>query len=365
MKYISEFQNQQAVQILSKRIHAIAEDRRVTLMEVCGTHTMAIARYGIRSLLPENLRLISGPGCPVCVTSTEYIDHAIALANVPDTIISTFGDMMRVPGSESSLEEEHGKGAQIHMVPSTLEALALAKANPDKKVIFLGIGFETTIPTVGAAILSAQKQNLENFFVLSAHKIMPPAMRALCLGNMAVDGFLCPGHVSTITGLDIYYPIVEEFGKGCVIAGFEPTDILQSILMLCEQIHTRTPKVENQYRRSVRPEGNPQAKAVIDQVFETCDAEWRGLGVIPVSGLKIKADYQALDAAVRFQVDVPPAKDPEGCRCGDVLTGHLQPQDCGLFGKICTPDSPVGACMVSSEGSCAAAHRFRDGRDSF
>jgi hydrogenase expression/formation protein HypD len=354
MKYSDEFRNPETVGVLKDEIHQVAGNRKMTLMEVCGTHTMAIARFGIRSLLPPNIRLISGPGCPVCVTSTGYIDYAIALARISGVLITTFGDMIRVPGTHSSLELERGKGGDIVVVTSTLEALELANKNPGKRIVFLGVGFETTIPTIGVAIQLAKARNLRNFFVLSAHKIMPPAMRALCQGEVYVDGFLCPGHVSTITGTEFYQEIVRDFGRGCVITGFEPTDILQGILTLCRQVTAQRPLVENQYKRSVRPEGNPQAQAIIADVFDIDDAEWRGLGVIPLSGLQINSKYDVWDAAVQIPVKLDAAKDPVGCRCGDVLTGRIGPRDCPLFGRVCTPESPVGACMVSSEGSCAA-----------
>jgi hydrogenase expression/formation protein HypD len=354
MKYSDEFRNPEIVRVLKDEIHQVVDNREMTLMEVCGTHTMAIARFGLRSLLPANLRLISGPGCPVCVTSTRYIDHAIALSRITDVLITSFGDMIRVPGTGSSLELERGKGSDIAVVTSTLEALELAANNPEKRIVFLGVGFETTIPTIGVAIQLAKARNLQNFFVLSANKIMPPAMRALCQGDVTVDGFLCPGHVSTITGTGFYQEIVRDFGKGCVITGFEPTDILQGILSLCQQVTDQNPHVENKYKRSVRPEGNPQALAVITDVFEIGDAEWRGLGVIPLSGLQINSKYTLWDASVQIPVKLDSAKDPPGCRCGDVLTGRIGPRDCPLFGQICNPESPVGACMVSSEGSCAA-----------
>ncbi|MFC1569177.1 hydrogenase formation protein HypD [bacterium] len=359
MKYISEFQNQKVVHLLAQRIHEVVQDQKMTLMEVCGTHTMAIARFGIKSILPEQLRLISGPGCPVCVTSISYVDHAIELAKQPDVVITTFGDMMRVPGSVTNLEQERSRGAQVKIVTSTLDAISLAQSHPDKKVVFLGVGFETTIPTVGIAIQAAQEKQLQNFFVLSAHKIMPPAMRALCQGDIALDGFLCPGHVSTITGLSFYEQIVQDFNKGCVIAGFEPIDLLQGILMLCQQIRLNEYKVENQYKRIVQTQGNPRAMSVINAVFESCDTEWRGLGDIPQSGLKIRSEYSHWDASVQFDVEIPPSNEPVGCRCGDVLTGKINPDECPLFGKTCTTDFPIGACMVSSEGSCAAAYRYR------
>jgi hydrogenase expression/formation protein HypD len=327
-------------------------------MEVCGTHTMAIARFGLRELLPETVELVSGPGCPVCVTPNPLLDRAVALSRLPDVTVATFGDMVRVPGSSSSLEHERAAGRDVRVVFSTLDALELASARPDRRVVFFGVGFETTAPTVAASILEARRRGVTNFFVLSAHKTMPRALEALSRGEANVDGYLCPGHVSVIIGTRAYEILVRRYGIGCVVSGFEPVDILQSILMLVRQRAGGTPRVEIEYSRAVRPEGNPKAMAVLSDVFEPCDAEWRGLGMIPGSGLRIRDIHSAFDAETSIPVEVETPKEPDGCRCGDVLRGILKPEHCPLFGGVCTPDRPVGACMVSSEGTCAAYYRF-------
>jgi len=331
----------------------------MTFMEVCGTHTMAIARNGIRQMLPETLTLISGPGCPVCVTSNETVDQAIALSRLPDVIVTTFGDMMKVPGSTSSLDAEHAKGGDIRIVTSTLEALSLAEQFPKRRVVFLGVGFETTAPTVAASLMSARESNLNNYFVLSAHKVMPPAMDALSAGDVPIDGYICPGHVSVIIGSLPYTFLAEQYGIGCVVAGFEPLDILQTILMLVRQIRSETPVVEIQYTRAVTPEGNLIAQKMLDEVFEPCDATWRGVGLIPKSGLAIRDSFSAWDVTLQIPVDVEPTREHKGCLCGQVLQGRVKPTDCIHYGKACTPDHPVGPCMVSTEGTCAAYHRYR------
>ena len=320
-------------------------------MEICGTHTMAIFRHGIRSLLPEHIDLVSGPGCPVCVTAMEEIDRAVKLTRVRDVIVTTFGDMLRVPGSRSSLQKENGLGGDVRVVYSTFDALKTASENPEKEVAFLGIGFETTSPTVAASVKTAAEQGIPNFSVLPAHKLLPPAMDALISGgDLDIDGFICPGHVSTIIGTSSYESVVEAFGIPCVVVGFEPLDILQGILMLVDQIEKGQSLVEIQYSRAVRPEGNPGALKIIEDVFEPCDANWRGLGVIPGSGLAFNEKFSAYDSAARFDLSVPPAEEPAGCRCAEVLRGSVKPFECRLFRKGCTPRHPVGACMVSSEG---------------
>jgi len=358
LKFIDEFRNTKVAQNIVKTIHEKAGNDKMTFMEVCGTHTMAIGRNGIRRLLPDSITLISGPGCPVCVTPNETIDRAIALVRKPDVIITTFGDMIKVPGSSSSLREEHAHGGDVRVVTSTLEALTIARKNPDKRVIFLGIGFETTVPTVAASLIEAKNLRLKNYFVLSAHKVMPPAMESLSRGDVKIDGYLCPGHVSTIIGSKPYEPLAKQYGIACVIAGFEPLDILQSILMLVKQVKEKKPSVEIQYSRVVKPEGNPKAQAVIRQVFEPCDSEWRGLGSISGSGLKIRDEFSSFDAEIQIPVEVEPTKEPKGCLCGEVLQGKVKPSQCGYFGKECTPDAPIGPCMVSSEGTCAAYYRY-------
>lgn len=331
----------------------------MTLMEVCGTHTMAIAQHGIRALLPEQIRLISGPGCPVCVTPVGYVDHAVALARRPDTIIATFGDMVRVPGSSSSLSREQAAGATVKVVYSPLDAVALAAQRPDRTVVFLGVGFETTAPTIAGAVVTARRQGLTNFFVLCAHKTIPIPMAVLADDpELKVDGYLCPAHVSAIIGADAYRPLADRLHVPCVITGFEPLDILQGVLMLARQIKAGQARVETQYRRVVRPEGNRKAQALLDEVFEPCDAAWRGIGTIPASGLRLRAEYAAFDAAVQLPVTVEPSREHAGCRCGEILKGKLRPADCPLFRTVCTPEEPVGACMVSSEGTCAAEYKY-------
>lgn len=360
MKYLNEYRDAAIIKKLAGEISAIpAPDRRMTLMEVCGTHTMAIARFGLRQLLPEWLRLVSGPGCPVCVTPNRYLDRALAIGQLPNVILTTFGDMLRVPGSYSSLEKEKARGREVRVVYSPLDAVALAEKNPDREIVFLGVGFETTAPTIAGSVLQARKKRLRNYSVLCAHKTMPGPMAALAEGNeVEIDGFICPAHVSAIIGSDSYRFLPEKYGKACVVTGFEPVDILQGVLMLVRQILSGRPRVENQYTRVVHPQGNKNALEILHAVFEPCDAEWRGIGVLPGSGLQLREDFKAFDAAVKFPVKVPPTREQPGCICGKVMKGAAEPLDCRLFGKACTPENPVGACMVSSEGTCAAAYRY-------
>ncbi len=359
MKFVDEFRMPDAAQGMVERIHRLAARcGEVTFMEVCGTHTMAIYRHGIRQLLPPNVRMLSGPGCPVCVTPNVYLDRAIALARSENFILTTFGDMMRVPGSSSSLGEEKAWGCDIRVVYSTLDAMAVARENPGKEVVFLGVGFETTAPTVAAAVLEARATGLRNFSVLSAAKIIPPAMAALVADPaLRLDGFLCPGHVSVVIGTEPYEFLARDHGLPCVVAGFEALDVLQSVVMLLQQVVEHRAEVEIAYRRVVAPKGNPAARKILDDAFEVTDSVWRGLGVLPRSGLKLKPELRSHDA-YRFEVDVEPTREHPGCACGEVLRGIKTPFDCKLFGKVCTPDEPVGACMVSSEGTCAAAWRY-------
>lgn len=339
---------------LRERIRRTAEGLGpVTLMEVCGTHTMAIARHGLKAFLPRSVRLVSGPGCPVCVTPVGYLDHARALARVPGVVIASFGDLVRVPGSSGSLESD---GAPVEIVPSPLSALDLARRRPHDEVVFLAVGFETTIPTVAATILAAENEGIANFSVLCAHRTIPAALAALTDG-LHLHGLLCPGHVSAVTGLDIYEPLSAR-GVACVVAGFEPLHILLAFAMLLDQLATGRSTVENAYRHVVRPEGNPRARALAAQVFEPCDATWRGLGMIPGSGLRLRPEHRSCDAASRFSVEIEPPVEPAGCLCGNILRGAASPRECPLFGSVCTPETPRGACMVSSEGTCAAAIRY-------
>ncbi|RJQ57411.1 MAG: hydrogenase formation protein HypD [Desulfobacteraceae bacterium] len=358
LKHLSEYQNREVCQHLSEQIRT-AGRKPIRLMEVCGTHTMAISRSGIRGMMPVTLTLLSGPGCPVCVTAQEEIDRFIRIARKKGVIVATFGDLMRVPASESSLNRERAEGADIRIVYSALDALEIARNNPSRETVFLGVGFETTAPTIAAAVMQAEKQGIANFSVISAHKRVPPALTAL-MENKAVkiDGFLLPGHVSAIIGAKAYVPLAEAYRIPCVVAGFEPADILQAIHMLVSQIEKQTAAVEIAYRRVVSFEGNARARDVMEQVFEPCDALWRGLGPIPRSGMKFRAEYSRFDAEKKFDLPLIPASEPAGCACGDVLTGIKQPPACALYGKRCTPSDPVGPCMVSTEGTCAAYYRY-------
>lgn len=357
MNVTTDFRNKKSCSALASHISGESK-KPVVVMEVCGGHTMALHRYGILSMLPPTVRMVSGPGCPVCVSDIRFIDHAIALSRQPDVTITTYGDLMRVPGSTSSLEKEKAAGGDIRIVWSALDAVALAEKNPDKKVVFLGIGFEATAPGTAIAVLEAQKRGISTFFTLCSHKTMPPAMAALIDKGVRIDAYLCPGHVSVITGSGIYEPIAADYGKPCVISGFEPVDILQSILMIVRQVERGEPVVEIQYTRAVHPEGNRKAQSMIEEVFTPCDDWWRGLGVIPGSGLALADRYKKFSAEEMLPVAVEEPGEPSGCICGSILKGLKQPTECALFGKTCTPDSPVGACMVSNEGACAACFQF-------
>ena len=339
--------------------------RSVRIMEVCGTHTVTACRSGLRALLPENLELLSGPGCPVCVTPSDYIDRAILLARRPEVILATFGDLMRVPCSLGTLELEKAKGARIKIVYSALDALELADKQRDRKIVFLGVGFETTAPGIAWVVRCAAEKKISNFSVLGAFKTMPNAMAALLnAGDVCIDGFICPGHVSAVIGTRPYEFICREYHRPCVVAGFEPYDMVLAIEMLSKQIAEGKFEVQNEYHRSVSMEGNPKAKRLIAETFDPVDVEWRGLGVVPNSGLKLKDEYTTCDAMHCF----PPLEIPKvvtrassrrkECLCGDVLRGRVTPNECPLFGKECTPAVPFGACMVSSEGACAAYYRY-------
>ena len=354
----SAFKDPKLARGLIETIHRLAPEH-ATLMEVCGTHTVAIARNGIRDLMPEGLRLASGPGCPVCVTCNRDIDTVIALARIPNVTITTFGDMTRVPGSTSSLLAEQAAGRSVEIVYSPLDALAFAKAHPEREVVFVGVGFETTTPLVAMAIKRAKAMGLSNFTVFAAHTNMPGALELL-VGDptLELDALILPGHVSTIIGAEPYRFLVEKYGIPGVITGFEPVDVLQGIAMLVRQLHEGRAEIEMAYARGVMPEGNPVALAAIDEVFETCTATWRGLGDIPGSGYRIRDEFANFDAVRRFEPDVEPTRDPKGCRCGDVLRARKAPNECPLFRTVCTPENPVGPCMVSSEGSCAAYYRY-------
>jgi hydrogenase expression/formation protein HypD len=358
MKYIDEYRNKDLVKKLTDLIYKSVRLDYI-FMEVCGGHTAAIHRFGIPSLLPGNIKLISGPGCPVCVTGTDFIDKSIAYSKMEDVIITTFGDLIRVPGSVSSLEKEKAAGADIRIVLSGLEALEIAKINSEKKVIFLGIGFETTAPGTAVTIKLAEKNYIKNFFLLSAHKVMPPAMEAIIKEGVKLNGFICPGHVATITGSTVFNFIPEKFNLGCVITGFEPADILQSILMLVRQVNRDTPKVEIQYNRAVTSRGNIIAQRHLSQIFEPCNELWRGFGMITGSGLKLRKEYEKFDAGKRIPVNIKFLEENILCICGDILRGLKTPEDCALFAKICVPENPSGACMVSNEGACNTWYKYR------
>ncbi|MBU1428650.1 hydrogenase formation protein HypD [bacterium] len=357
MRYVDEYRNKEIAQKILRQIKSISK-KKINLMEVCGTHTMAIFRNGIKKMLPHNINLISGPGCPVCVTPISYIDEIIALSRGENFIITTFGDMIRVPGSTSTLEKEKTDGADIRIVYSTLDALKIAQDNSSKEVVFMGVGFETTSPTIASAVLEAQKEKIENFSVLSVAKIIPPAMKALLGGEeLNIDGFICPGHVSAIIGSQPYNFITAQHKVPCVICGFEPLDILQSIYMLVKQIEDGRAEVEIQYERAVKPEGNKIALDKINEVFKVIDSDWRGIGNIPLSGLEIKDKYRQFNAR-KFAVETEETKEPKGCRCGEVLRGVITPPECPLFRQVCSPENPQGACMVSTEGTCAAYYKY-------
>ncbi len=363
MRYLEGFRDPDAGRFLVARLREVgarlaAKGRRARIMEVCGTHTMAIARTGIRSVLPEAVELLSGPGCPVCVTSAGYVDAAVALARAGH-IVATFGDMVRVPGSRESLAEARAEGARVEVCYSPDAAVALARANPEREVVFLAVGFETTAaPLVGLA-KAAAAEGLGNLSLLTAFKTVPPALEALVADpEVEVDAFLCPAHVSAIIGAEAYRPFVEQRHVPCVVAGFESLDILYAAVEILTQLDEERAELVNQYERVVRPEGNRVAQALMAEVLEPVDAHWRGIGVIPASGLGLREDYAALDARRRFGVETEGGQPQPGCRCGDVLKGKIRPPDCALFGKLCTPVKPVGPCMVSSEGSCAAWYKY-------
>ncbi len=353
------FHDPAIVAALLQRIAVLAEriGRPLTFMEVCGSHTHAIAESGLRRRLPEAVRLISGPGCPVCVTPVEYLDAAWALATQQGAILATFGDLMRVPSSTGSLEQLRATGAPIRIVYSPRDAVELARSNPDRTVVFLAVGFETTAPTIAAALEEAETSGVENFEVLPGNKVMPPPLRALAgAADVAVDGFLLPGHVSVITGSDAFAFLAEEYRIPGVVVGFTPTDVLRGVLGMLESIAEGTPRVDNFYGRVVTPSGNTRARALVDRFFEPEASNWRGLGAIPFSGLGLRPEWVHRDAS-RLPVELPPPVEPPGCRCGEVLKGTIQPPDCPLFATGCTPERPVGACMVSSDVSCAAWFR--------
>jgi hydrogenase expression/formation protein HypD len=361
MKLIDEYRNPELVKSLIKGItrRAAKIPQDITIMEVCGSHTNAIGRFGIRDLLPDNIKLVSGPGCPVCVTSAREVDIAIFLSSQKNTLFTTFGDMLRVPGSNRrSLQMAKAEGADIRIVTSAADCIRLAEENPKKEIIFMGIGFETTSPTIASVVKTCHKKSIRNFSVFSVMKVMPPAIKILIDDpDLAIDGFLCPGHVSIITGTSAYNGIIKA-GRSAVITGFEPVDILEGIYMILAQLITNEKKIEIQYKRAVSQEGNVRARNTMFEVLEPCDSEWRGIGVIPGSGLTFKKEYNSFNTLKRFEIPDIVSENIIGCSCGDILRGIKHPGECPLFKKACTPLNPVGPCMVSSEGTCATYYKY-------
>jgi len=354
---MDEFRNKEIAGSLIQKIKKTST-RPVQLMEVCGTHTVSIFRYGIRSVLPQHIRLISGPGCPVCVTPNRDIDFAVALCRQEDVVLTTFGDMMKVPGSTSSLQKEKAEGGDIRILYASLDALKIARENPQKRVVFFAVGFETTSPTIAVAMIKAREEGIKNLFFLNSQKQVPPAIRVLLQSKqLGIDGFILPGHVSAVIGTKPYQFISGEFGLPGVVTGFEPLDILQGIWMLVQQVEERRSSIDIQYRRVVNEEGNPLALSKIQEVFEKDSGQWRGLGEIPESGYRFRELYKGMDVR-NFEVEVEPSREDPGCLCGEVLKGVKTPLECSLFKVICHPENPVGPCMVSIEGTCHTYFRF-------
>ena len=342
---------------------AAATGRKLRFMEVCGTHTVAIFRAGLRQILPDSVELVSGPGCPVCVTPDDYMDKAIAYAQRDDVIIATFGDMLKVPGSKSSLNEAKTNGADIRIVYSPMDSIQIAKDNPDKKVIFLAVGFETTAPTAAATVLAAEQQGITNLYMLSAQKLVPPVMETLLNDEeVHVDGFILPGHVSVVTGTGVYEPVISKYHVPGVVTGFEPLQILRGLYRLVQQVVKGEAKVENEYTDVVKAEGNPVSMAITNRVYEPCDTGWRGMGIVPLSGLKMRQEYARFDIEQVLPVEVETVTKKTACRCGEVLRGIVTPKECPLFGKACVPTHAIGPCMVSVEGVCAAWFKYGQGR---
>jgi len=360
MKYSEEFRDKELVREITRRLQGLAREP-VTIMEVCGTHTMSAARFALKSLLPPLVTLVSGPGCPVCVTDQQDLDGFLALGQEPGLILTSFGDMLRVPGTNTSLEKQRAAGADVRVVYSPLDAVELAQEEKEKNVVFFGVGFETTMPAVAVAIRAAAADRLANFFVYCVHKTVPAALRALLASDeVRVSGLLCPGHVTAIIGAAAYDFIPREFGVPCAVTGFEPVDMLLGVESILHQIARGQAQVDNVYSRAVQTPPNPRAQALLAEVFAVTDAKWRGLGIIPGSGVKIREEYRQYDARIRF-ADIlarVPAPPPTACRCGDILRGVMRPAECPLFDKACSPSHPLGPCMVSSEGSCAAVYRY-------
>lgn len=360
MKYVDEFRNGNLARRMATEITNISKGQKFKFMEVCGGHTHTIFKHGIEDILPENIELIHGPGCPVCVLPMGRIDDAIAIAKTEGTIFTTFGDMMRVPGSQGSLLDVKAAGADVRFIYSPLDALKIARQNPKKEVVFFAIGFETTAPSTAVTLLQAKNEDIQNFSVFCNHVTIIPTIKAILDSpDLRLDGFIGPGHVSMVIGLRTYQFIARDYQKPVVISGFEPLDIIQSILMLLKQYQTGKVVVENQYKRVVRPEGNLKSLEVIAQTMELRPYfEWRGLGFITHSALKIRSDFVQWDAEERFEVPGLQVADPKACQCGEVLKGVIKPWECKVFGTACTPETPIGSCMVSPEGACAAYFNY-------
>lgn len=359
MKYLSEFRDYKSAKILAKKISDVTK-HNWKIMEICGGQTHSILKYSIDELLPEKITLIHGPGCPVCVTPLEMIDKAIKIASRNDVIFTSFGDMLRVPGSELDLLSVKANGGDVRMVYSPLDAVKIAQANPDKKIVFFAVGFETTAPANAMAVLTAKNLGLKNFSILCSHVLVPPAIEALMSGfNSNINGFLAAGHVCTVMGYEEYIPISEKYKIPIVVTGFEPIDILQGIYRCVNLLEEGKPIVDNQYSRAVRKEGNPEAKRIIKEVFEVTDRKWRGIGLIPNSGYKLREEFSEFDAEKIFELEDISVEESEICIAGEVLQGLKTPLECPAFGKECTPENPLGAPMVSSEGACAAYFHYK------
>jgi len=358
MKYLKEYRDPELVERYLQQLHQTVR-RPWTIMEVCGGQTHSLVKNGILDLLPDAVNMVHGPGCPVCVTPLNLIDKAIFLAEEREVILCSYGDMLRVPGSRKSLLEAKAGGADVRILYSPLEAVSLAKANPDKEVVFFAVGFETTAPANALSVVHAHRQGVDNYAILTSHVLVPPAIEAVMNDDdTLIQGFLAAGHVCTIMGIHEYAPIVERYHVPVVVTGFEPVDLLQGILMTVRQLEAGEHRLENQYSRVVRPDGNPEARRVIEQVFDITDREWRGIGAIPMSGYELRPEYAAYDANRKFNVNIEAAEESKECIAGQVLKGIKKPHECPQFGKKCTPQNPLGAPMVSSEGACAAYYHF-------
>ncbi|MDY6934596.1 MAG: hydrogenase formation protein HypD [Spirochaetota bacterium] len=352
--------NKEAIKKLALQFQNLDLPETVRIMEVCGTHTTEFFRTGVRDILPDQLRLVDGPGCPVCVTSNEYLDRAIEIGKRHNAIIATFGDMIKVPSSYSSLGKEKSNGMDVEVVYSPLDAVRIAESYPDREVVFISVGFETTSPSEAVTVLEARKRNAKNFSLLTGNKLTPPAVKALLDSeDVNIDGFILPGHVSAIIGVDGWRFISNEYKKPCVISGFENHDLMRGSLILLNLIKTGRFEIINAYTRVVKEEGNRKAQEIMYHVFEKCHSHWRGIGIIPESGLSLREKFSEFNAIKKFPVSLPPTKEPTGCKCGELLRGLITPDECSLFAKTCTPEHPIGPCMVSTEGPCAAFYKYR------